>query len=701
MLLSIAMIVKNEEKNLRKCLEALAPLRQAVDSELIITDTGSTDSTVEIAKEFADKILHFEWCGDFAKARNTGLRAAKGQWFMFLDADEVFKNTNGIISFFCSGEYKKYKSAAYIVRNYSTADGEFYADTSAARLCRLTKETRFVNPIHESLYPLYEPVKYIRDIADHYGYVGEANTPAIMQKYKRNAEILLKEYEEGSVRNLIYAQLCDAFTMADDLGKALEYCEKGLEKLSRSSLPYFALMVKGIRILDILERYSDVMKMSERYFSERKNVTGLDLDAEFYTAKAYYKTACYEKAAEHYKNYAELYKKIKDYPDKYISVTFEIITSDSLSFRTAMDNAAECCIKLNDFTQGREYLSLSPMKSWLKYTDYIKTRMEKEFCIMRGMSDYSAAVELLAGTDSKNSSTFYVQAKKELLYKPDKDNAQKLLAVLLDSNAEPVFAELLKCCENYYNSTLTAEAVKLAAEKITDWKQLYCDIIFFAVKLNLPCGFLSDRINAFELAQNCQLCAYSFPDLYGQIFSYADECEKPTDFKQALFMYMLCEAAFSYGRLEASKNYALLEKMAEYAAVYLDTIYNSILSAENIVAFPDTAKEMFWCREAVQAEKRGDEAGYIRSLKEMLKAAPQCRYAVGQLGEEFRKKAIDSKKQPALTEFEMLALTVKNNIKALALAGNYTQAESVLASYEQLNPKDKEIAELRKMIGKS
>jgi glycosyltransferase involved in cell wall biosynthesis len=114
MLLSIAMIVKNEEKDLRKCLEALAPLRQAVDSELIITDTGSTDSTVEIAKEFADKVLHFEWCGDFAKARNTGIRAAKGQWFMFLDADEIFKNTYGIIRFFNSGEYKKYKSAAYV-----------------------------------------------------------------------------------------------------------------------------------------------------------------------------------------------------------------------------------------------------------------------------------------------------------------------------------------------------------------------------------------------------------------------------------------------------------------------------------------------------------------------------------------------------------------------------------------------------------
>ncbi|MEG1165497.1 MAG: glycosyltransferase, partial [Oscillospiraceae bacterium] len=52
--LSIGMIVKNEEKYLRSCLTALMPLLKQVDSELIIVDTGSTDSTLSIAKEFTD-----------------------------------------------------------------------------------------------------------------------------------------------------------------------------------------------------------------------------------------------------------------------------------------------------------------------------------------------------------------------------------------------------------------------------------------------------------------------------------------------------------------------------------------------------------------------------------------------------------------------------------------------------------------------
>ncbi|MDR0222659.1 MAG: glycosyltransferase, partial [Oscillospiraceae bacterium] len=59
--LSVGMIVKNEEKYLEKCLSALKPLLDAVSSELIIVDTGSTDKTVEIAGRFTDKVYRFNW----------------------------------------------------------------------------------------------------------------------------------------------------------------------------------------------------------------------------------------------------------------------------------------------------------------------------------------------------------------------------------------------------------------------------------------------------------------------------------------------------------------------------------------------------------------------------------------------------------------------------------------------------------------
>ena len=53
-MLSIGMIVKNEEKKLERCLTALQPLRDAIPCELVIADTGSTDGTRAIAERYAD-----------------------------------------------------------------------------------------------------------------------------------------------------------------------------------------------------------------------------------------------------------------------------------------------------------------------------------------------------------------------------------------------------------------------------------------------------------------------------------------------------------------------------------------------------------------------------------------------------------------------------------------------------------------------
>ena len=82
--LSVCMIVKNEERFLGQCLASV----KDIADELIVIDTGSTDRTVEIAREHGAQVGHFEWCNDFAAARNASIAAATGDWILFLDADE-------------------------------------------------------------------------------------------------------------------------------------------------------------------------------------------------------------------------------------------------------------------------------------------------------------------------------------------------------------------------------------------------------------------------------------------------------------------------------------------------------------------------------------------------------------------------------------------------------------------------------------
>ena len=79
------MIVKNEEASLPICLSSV---KDVVD-EMVVVDTGSTDRTSEIAREFGARVYHFEWCNDFSMARNESLKYVQGEWILVLDADEV------------------------------------------------------------------------------------------------------------------------------------------------------------------------------------------------------------------------------------------------------------------------------------------------------------------------------------------------------------------------------------------------------------------------------------------------------------------------------------------------------------------------------------------------------------------------------------------------------------------------------------
>lgn len=83
-MLSLCMLVKNEEQNLKNCLFKVKLL---VD-EIIIIDTGSTDNTKIIESEFTDKVYDFKWCNDFSIARNLSLLKATNYWVLILDGDE-------------------------------------------------------------------------------------------------------------------------------------------------------------------------------------------------------------------------------------------------------------------------------------------------------------------------------------------------------------------------------------------------------------------------------------------------------------------------------------------------------------------------------------------------------------------------------------------------------------------------------------
>ena len=88
--ISLCMIVKNEEAVLARCLDTVADL---VD-EIVIVDTGSTDTTKQIAAHYTNNIYDFEWIDDFSAARNFAFSKATKEYIYSADADEVLNEEN-------------------------------------------------------------------------------------------------------------------------------------------------------------------------------------------------------------------------------------------------------------------------------------------------------------------------------------------------------------------------------------------------------------------------------------------------------------------------------------------------------------------------------------------------------------------------------------------------------------------------------
>lgn len=212
------MIVKNEEKHLAACLESV---KNIVD-EIVIVDTGSTDTTLEIAKKYSAKIFHFEWINDFAAARNFALENSSGDWILYLDADERLKSTS-VNELKRLTKFKKREAYKCIINNIDEINSRPSVMTYT-RLFPNDKRVRFEGKVHEqiesSLLKCNYQIKNSRIEIDHYGY--NLTKDDLKNKAKRNLAILLKQYEE--TESSYYAfHLGQTYAILNEKDNAIKY----------------------------------------------------------------------------------------------------------------------------------------------------------------------------------------------------------------------------------------------------------------------------------------------------------------------------------------------------------------------------------------------------------------------------------------------------------------------------------------------
>lgn len=224
--LTISMLVCGRDTTIR-CLDSLVPILEGMDAELILVDTGCPADLREQLTHYTDQIIPFTWCDDFSAARNVGIKAAHGEWFLYIDDDEWFENPEVLIQFFESGEYKKYGCVNYIQRNYYDADFIHYDDFWASRMIRLDADTCFHSKIHEYMVPIRGEAFNLELIANHTGYIFQ--TPEAKKKhFERNAPLLLDMIQEEPERLRWRVQLMQEYRSVKDYEEMYRFGEESL-----------------------------------------------------------------------------------------------------------------------------------------------------------------------------------------------------------------------------------------------------------------------------------------------------------------------------------------------------------------------------------------------------------------------------------------------------------------------------------------
>ncbi|MGN7939420.1 MULTISPECIES: glycosyltransferase family 2 protein [Bacillaceae] len=182
MKISLAMIVKNEEKNIARCLQSVKDL---VD-EIVIVDTGSTDNTINIIREHQNvNLYHYEWCDDFSSARNYSIEKTTGDYILVLDADEyIISGTRNDLDLIMS------QNAIGRILVYSDFKKENQDLCSKNYISRFfPKDVQFTGIIHEQLNSKLPRVKMNLKVK-HSGYYntkkGERNIPLLIKAVQRN-----------------------------------------------------------------------------------------------------------------------------------------------------------------------------------------------------------------------------------------------------------------------------------------------------------------------------------------------------------------------------------------------------------------------------------------------------------------------------------------------------------------------------------
>lgn len=690
--LSIGMIVKNEEKNLRGCLESLRPLMKQVDCELIIADTGSTDSTVEIAKEFTDNVYHFEWCSDFSAARNSGLDRATGEWFIFFDADHILDDDISDLVGFLNGDlWQDYNMAGVTIRDYTTKDKKYFDDHLGLQMMRRSCGSRFIEPIHET-FQVFAPIAIVDVILHHTGYIFENDEMYKSKIRDRNMPLILKELEERPEDLRMLMQAIDSGSPEEKE----KYLDRAHEVVRKNPQNGFAKrMYQAWAIYYMRSDPDKAREAIEEYFVNGFDQAPVELPLYYVLADVEHQQGHHKEALEACEHYLAAHE---DYESGKMPKSDLFVMELRANHRRDLDTvaliAASCSEKLKDLEQAGKYLSQVKLEGVAP--DIYDQLVMQHLNLWAASKNFDGLAKLYraAWVMEEDFGKPRFAEMFSLWYLGSVPDDRKNIELELKSAAGVgELGELM--------SLFTEKDQPYYTEKLGEFLDRASDWSFFAgiyYRAAIESGCVMPEA-AYQLPNERMttaiVAAVSASD-EGAVNCAMDYCEG--DFtgsiRSVLWQATVLERAVStWSKLKKDDKLKLAHAFGDAAWMYISNVYNpELLNNEDIEVLPAQYRFAYYLNSARVCEQGGDEIGFFRELRNALKNYAAMKSLVELLIELH--KAPTAQADPMQGELAEIARGFKTAIGKLIDEGKTADACDALRQYTGMFPSDTEAAEL-------
>lgn len=725
--LSISMLISGREEMFQS-LESLKYFRDAIPCEVILVDTGCSGEQRRRAEAYADKMVSFTWCDDFAAARNTGLKEATGEWFLYLDDDEWFEEPKEIIDFFQSGEYRKYGSASYAVRNYRDYGKNNYEVSYPTRMSQRNPNLTFVGKIHEQLRPVRNPCKVFSDYVHHYGYVFRTQEERDRHS-ERNIAPLLEMCAQNPGDPRWAGQLAQEYFGLERLEDVIRVCEDGLaawkknrERIKCMPAHVGLLYAYLICCMDRLERYGEEEKwLTEALESELSCLPETEPTVAYYCLRGVGLYSRFEKhtlCREFFRRYLSYEEKLRGNSAAMeagaAAITGTVFEVQNMLFCTV--SGLPSAIRLADYeTVEKAIFLLERMKNEELPDGSWKMFFADALCSVEYHPVWGRLLQTIVNTPNGMRGLYPVLGELQTAFQArgESEKLSRLYRLVSESEAEHPY--VLEC------RILT---IAWKREAVTEAEKQEIAELFQQLFTRYPSALLKVRQETWDVAEAMgipmeplllqtdyrewrrALGVWSPQTSVEELAAWKVRIslwKSRSDIRYGIFDVKCGEAyvragkdfGFSVGEWEA-----VLHEYAQSVITFYQPCIKEQLFAEESELLPEEVQLALGLRKLEKHRREGDAQAALRQMKECISVYPPLEAALseyaGLLKDEIRKELEQQDSDKA--ELEKLAVTLKTVAKLRMERGEWEAAEEILRQLQACMPEDEEAGELLQEI---